>query len=96
MGFSNNFGFLPSTICAMPLSSVVEAPNLTGANGAPQQSKLPLASHQSHITGPAPAKFNKSPAKPYDVISDPLPNDILLGIEGSLFNFDPQMFVFER
>jgi hypothetical protein len=79
-GLSSDFGFLTTLPrFAIPWSSAVEAPTKLTPMVPPQQSKLLLlASHQSHITGPAPANFSKSPAKPY-VISEPLPNDILLG-----------------
>jgi hypothetical protein len=80
--FSSNFGFLPALPCfANPWwRFVLEAPtNLTPAMVPPQWSQLPVTSNQSHIlTGPAPAKFSKSPVKPY-VVFDPCPNDILFG-----------------
>jgi hypothetical protein len=81
MGFSNNFGFLPSPSFPNPFwGSVVGAPSLPSV--VPTQRQLPVVP-PSHITGPTsasrpPAKFCKSPAKPY-VICDPLPNDILFG-----------------
>jgi hypothetical protein len=81
MSFSNNFDFL-STLpsLANPWWSAVGAPNLPPV--MPPHRQLPVYP-APHITGPTsaslpPAKFCKSPAKPY-VICDPLPNDILLG-----------------
>jgi hypothetical protein len=84
MGFSScfsNVGFLPRPSSANPWWSVIGAPNFLQA--PPPQRQLPVLP-QTHITGPtsangSPSKFCKSPAKPYDVIYDPLPNDILLG-----------------
>jgi hypothetical protein len=64
MGFSNNFGFMPSMTFANPWwGSVVGAPSLPSV--VPTQRQLPMV--PSHITGPT------------SVISDPLPNDILVG-----------------
>jgi hypothetical protein len=74
MGFSNNFGFLPSPSFANPWwGSVVGAPSLPSV--VPTQRQLPAVYPPSHITGPTSAS---RPAKPF-VISDPLPNDILVG-----------------
>jgi hypothetical protein len=78
MGFSNHF--LPS-FAAIPWWSGARAPSLPQVV-VPQHRQLPLVP-PTHTSGPtsasrSPAKVCKSPAKPY-VISDPLPNDILLG-----------------
>jgi hypothetical protein len=97
MGFSNNFGFLPSPSFPNPFWwSAVGAPSLPSV--VPTQRQLPVVP-PSHITGPtsasrSPAKFCKSPAKPY-VISDPLPNDILLG-RGKPIQFRPANVRFRK
>jgi hypothetical protein len=80
MSFSN-LGSLPQPSFANPWRNVLGAPNSPLAVVSPQQQLI--MSPQSHTTGSTitnrpPAKFCKSPAKPY-VIRDPLPSDILLG-----------------
>jgi hypothetical protein len=81
-----NFGFLPLPSFANPLWSLVGAPNFLPVVVPYSQRKLSTVVPQSHIlVGPTksanrpPAKFCESPAKPFSVIYDPLPNDILLG-----------------
>jgi hypothetical protein len=76
-----SLGSLPQPSFAIPWCGVAGAPNLPLAVVSPQR-RLPSVP-QSHIIGSTitnrpPAKFCKSPAKPY-VIDDPLPNDVLLG-----------------
>jgi hypothetical protein len=79
IGFSNNF--LPSF--ANSWWSGVGAPSLPQVMVPPYR-QLPVVP-PSHITGPTSAssrsasKFCIYPAKPWYVISDPLPSDILLG-----------------
>ena len=82
----SNLGFLRLPSFANPLWSIVGgAPNLPPAVVPAPQRQLSAVPPQSHIAGPTGgasrplAKCCKSPAKPYSVIYDPLPNDILLG-----------------
>jgi hypothetical protein len=80
-GFSNA-GFLSRPMFAKPWWSVIGAPNSPSV--LPTQSQRPVASHQSHISGPPtsasrpPATLRESPTIPH-VIYNPGPNDILLG-----------------
>ena len=78
----SNLGFLfPQPSFANPWWKVVGAPNLPPV--VPTQRQLPVVP-QSRTLGPTnvsrlPAKLCKTPTKSYDVIYDPLPNDILFG-----------------